>query len=208
MNVKDILKKIVLPIAGLFCWNMFCYRGAMLIQAAGNFTMHSVDLPVDDWIPLFVPSVHVYAEVCYVFWLVSLALVFLRGGKEAKRFALSIVIAEAVCALIFLVYPTTVVRPEIIGDGLSAKMLRLIYEVDNPVNLFPSVHCLGSWFGWIAVRGDKKIPKWYRVTAFVLMVLICVSTLTTKQHVFLDLVGGIALAEITYRAVGMFMKKE
>lgn len=207
MNAKKFFMRIVLPIAGLFCWNMFCYRGAMLIQASGNFTMHSVELPVDDWIPLVIPSVHIYLEVCYVFWLVSLVLVFLRGGREAKQFAVSLVIAEAISALIFLAYPTTAVRPEITGDGLSARMLRLVYELDDPVNLFPSVHCLGSWFGWIAVRKDEKIPKWYKVTAFVLMTLICISVLTTKQHVFLDLVGGIGLAEITYCAVGAVMKK-
>ena len=76
--------------------------------------------------------------------------------------------------------------------------MRLLYEVDAADNLFPSIHCLTSWLCVIAVRGNEKIPKWYRAASVLIALSICVSTLTTKQHVIADGIAGVLLAEGSY----------
>ena len=65
-------------------------------------------------------------------------------------------------------------------------------------NLFPSIHCLVSWFCFIGIISDIKIPKWYKVISFLSALAVFVSTLTTRQHVIVDVVGGVALAQICY----------
>ena len=74
----------------------------------------------------------------------------------------------------------------------------LVYRIDAADNLFPSIHCLVSWFCYIGIRGRKEIPMWYRGASCVMAVLVCVSTLTTKQHVIIDVAGGVLLAEACY----------
>ena len=75
---------------------------------------------------------------------------------------------------------------------------RFLYKIDAPTNLFPSIHCLVSWFCFIGIISDRKIPKWYKVMSFLIAVAVFVSTLTTRQHVIVDVVGGVVLAQICY----------
>lgn len=72
---------------------------------------------------------------------------------------------------------------------------RMLYSIDAADNLFPSIHCLVSWFCFLAVKGQKKIPIWYKAVSFILAVLVFLSTLFTKQHVIVDVAGGIFLAQ-------------
>ena len=90
-------------------------------------------------------------------------------------------------------------RPEITGSGFWKDAMRFLYWLDQPYNLFPSIHCAISWLCWDSVRGNERFPKWYRVLTFVCGVAVCISTLTTRQHVLADILGGIALAEICWR---------
>ena len=76
--------------------------------------------------------------------------------------------------------------------------MRFLYRVDTADNLFPSIHCLTSWFCYIGIRGRKEIPKGYRIFSCLMAVAVFVSTLTTKQHVLYDVVSGMLLAELSY----------
>ena len=70
--------------------------------------------------------------------------------------------------------------------------------MDSATNLFPSIHCLVSWFCFIGIRGQKSIPRAYRIFSCVFAVLVFVSTQVTKQHYIIDVIGGIAVAEAAY----------
>ena len=98
----------------------------------------------------------------------------------------------------FAFYPTTNVRPELVGNGIFVQGMRFLYQIDKPVNLFPSIHCMASWFCCIGIRGDKKVPGWYKIVSVMIAVLVFVSTLVTKQHVIVDVIGGVAVAELTW----------
>ena len=82
----------------------------------------------------------------------------------------------------------------------------MLYQVDRASNLFPSIHCLVSWLCFVGVRGKKHIPKWYQVCSCVMAIAVFVSTLTTKQHVVIDVLGGVILAEVSYWLMGKFVK--
>ena len=63
---------------------------------------------------------------------------------------------------------------------------------------FPSIHCLVSWFCFLGIKDQKRIPAWYKGVSFVLAVLVFLSTLFTKQHVLVDVAGGVILAQICF----------
>ena len=111
-------------------------------------------------------------------------------------------LAKAVCFLLFLLIPTTNVRPEITGKSVWDALMKLLYSIDAADNLFPSIHCLNSWLCWIGVRKNREIPAAYRYFSLVVAVAVCISTLTTKQHVIADVIGGVLLAELSYLIAG------
>lgn len=135
---------------------------------------------------------------CYLFWVVNYFLISLREKEIKYKFFTADFYARIICFLFFVFFPTTNVRPELTGDGIFIRGMRFLYEVDAPVNLFPSIHCMASWFCCIGLRGDKSVPGWYKKLSMVIAALVFVSTLTTKQHVFVDVLGGVAVAELTW----------
>ena len=114
------------------------------------------------------------------------------------RFFAADLLSRLVCFAIFLVFPTTNTRPVIEPEGFWNRVMLMVYQVDAADNLFPSIHCLVSWFCYIGLRGRREVPKWYRGVSCLLAVLVCISTLTTKQHVIVDVIGGVLLAEVCY----------
>ena len=74
-----------------------------------------------------------------------------------------------------------------------------LYSIDQPTNLFPSIHCLVSWFCFIGIKDREDIPKWYKVFSCIFAIMVFVSTQVTKQHYLVDVVGGVLIAELTFR---------
>ncbi|CCY70604.1 uncharacterized protein BN508_01112 [Eubacterium sp. CAG:161] len=75
-------------------------------------------------------------------------------------------------------------------------MTNLIYTLDSPDNLFPSIHCLESWVCFRGAMRCKKVGKVYKVIMLILALLVFASTVMVKQHVFVDIIGAILVVEI------------
>ena len=94
---------------------------------------------------------------------------------------------------------TTNTRPVLAGTDIWTQAVRFLYTVDKPINLFPSIHCMASWFSCIAVRKNRKISNWYKAFSVLMTVLVVISTLALRQHVWQDAAAGILLAEVTWQ---------
>ena len=62
----------------------------------------------------------------------------------------------------------------------------------------PFIHCLVSWFCFLGIKDQKRIPTWYKGVSFTLAVLVFLSTIFTKQHVLVDVAGGVILAQVCF----------
>ncbi len=193
--ISAVLPYGFLPLLVAFSFNMAVYGGARMI--AEDWHHYNVESPLDGLIPFWPPSVAVYLG-CYLFWAANYILIARQEKKEICQFFSADFISRAACLVIFLIFPTTNTRPAVEPTGFWNQAMRLVYSVDAADNLFPSIHCLVSWFCYIGLRGRKEIPLWYRFASLVMAVLVCISTLTTKQHVILDVAGGVLLAEICF----------
>lgn len=185
----------VLPLLSCVCVNFAVYSGIGKLTA--SWKHYDFTLSFDRAVPLLPWFASVYIG-CYLFWIVNYILIARQGKECCFRFVTADIMSRFVCAVFFLLLPTTNVRPELTGDGMWIEILRKIYEVDAPTNLFPSIHCLVSWFSYIGLRGRKNIPRTYRAFSCVFAVLVCVSTQVIKQHYIIDVFGGILLAEAAY----------
>lgn len=178
-----------------FIFNSVLYFGLQVFMKGAKH--HDFTSALDRGIP-FMPEWSIIYLGCFVFWGANYILAARQETEKWFRFAVADYSSRIVCAFFFIVLPTTNVRPEVVGDGFSQMLMRFVYQMDEASNLFPSIHCLVSWFCFIAIRGRREIPVWYRLFSCVMAVLVFASTLFTKQHVIVDVFGGVILAEVCY----------
>ena len=199
-QIKIVPQYMWVPLLLTVSCNALAYYGTRLVTA--NMVHYNLSNRLDDQIPLIPWTVVIYFG-CYVLWVVNYILGCRQERKTAFRFISADFLAKIICMICFVIFPTTNVRPIISGNTIWDVGMRLLYRMDAADNLFPSIHCLTSWFCYIAVRENDKIPLWYRRFSAFAAVLVFISTLTTKQHVLIDVVAGVALAEGCY----YFVKK-
>lgn len=197
---KTILpKEMWLPLMLTLVCNTIAYYGSRILNEG---RMHwNISNGFDDRIPFLPWTVTIYLG-CYLFWIVNYIIGCRQEKEWAFQFLSADLLAKLVCLLIFLIFPTTNVRPAVEGNSLWELVMQWLYRTDAADNLFPSIHCLTSCFCVIAVRKNQNIPVWYKRLSEVLAVSVYVSTLTTKQHVWMDVAAGIALAEGSYWFTG------
>ena len=182
------------PLIGCFLWNCLIYWGTQQIILGMELPVHDVTTALDRMVP-FQPAWAFVYVLSYPFWVVSYALTARESSREGWfRFVFADMLAKAICGVIFMAYPTTNIRPDIPGSGIWDWLMGLIYRLDSPLNLFPSLHCMASTMSWLGVRKCTSIPAWYRYFTLCFAVLIFASTLFTRQHCFADVIGGIGVA--------------
>ena len=185
------IRPLILALAA----NFIIYFGVS--QLRDHLTFHSLALPVDDRIPFFAPFIIFYI-LAYVQWIINYLLIAREGKAFCYHFIYGDVISKLFCLVFFLFFPTTLVRPEVTGHSICDQLVRLAYQIDAPVNLFPSIHCLESWCCIHAALRMKKTPRWYLPITIVMSLCVFASTLLVKQHVFVDIFGGILVFEAGY----------
>lgn len=188
----------VLPLLACFALNMLVYSGTMVL--CKDWHHYDLTTAFDRSVPLISAWMYIYFG-CYLFWIANYILKarIHRDDKSSfYRFVTTDMLSRVVCAFFYLVFPTTNVRPEVIGTGFSDRLLTFLYSIDQPVNLFPSIHCLVSWLCFAAIRKSPKVSIYYKVFSCVFALLVVASTQFTKQHYIADAVAGILLAELLY----------
>lgn len=184
-----------IPLLSVLFFNMITYYGTQLI--AGNFQHHDITVPLDDKIPFLSIFIVPYI-VAYLQWGIGYIVIARESKEHCFRILYGEIIAKALVFITFIVFPTTMVRPELHGSGLFYWLTEMIYNADTPVNLFPSIHCLESIFVFFGCLKMKTVGNWYKWTMGIISLLVCLSTVFVKQHVVLDIAGA-----AVYFAVGL-----
>lgn len=194
INKKRILRTLLPPVFAVTV-NCMVYWGAPFLTVGR--TAYNLSGNLDDLVPFLPPFIIVYFG-CYIFWVINYLLIAAQDDEHRYRFFTADLYSRLICLVIFVVFPTTNTRPELVGSDLWTQAVRVLYEIDKPTNLFPSIHCLVSWFCCVGLRGCDRIPGWYKWLSKVLAVLVFVSTLALRQHVLVDVIGGVLLAEVCW----------
>lgn len=170
---------------------------AKLIQMIFPFEYIDLTIGADQYFPFNPGWVLVYVET-FIFWLLAYTTIARENAQRACYLAAADMVNKFLCLLIFLFLPTTNVRPEFEVDGLFTFGMNIVYFLDTPTNLFPSMHCSIAWMAARLLLSSKHLK--HRPTtcicAFGFSVLVFLSTLFTKQHVILDVFGGVLVAEL------------
>ena len=121
---------------------------------------------------------------------------FRMPDKLFRAFAISTIAVMLTSYVVYILYPTYVVRPTVQGADWPHRLVAMLYANDQVNNAFPSGHTYNTVL--VALFWSRWQPKrrwlWWAIAAVILL-----STLYTRQHNLPDLVGGIAFAWLGYR---------
>lgn len=176
-----------------FVFNSLIYTGLQILMR--NAKHYDLTTDLDRAIP-FEPLWSIVYLGCFLFWAVNYILITRQGKEGWYRFAVGDYLSRIICGIFFILLPTTNVRPDVLGNGIGEILIRFVYSMDAPTNLFPSIHCLVSWLCFTGIRGRSYVPRWYRIFSAVFAVAVFASTLFTKQHYIVDVFAGVVIAEI------------
>lgn len=148
---------------------------------------------VDAWVP-FLP----WMLVPYLsLWLyVGIAPGLLRDFRSLAVYGLW---SGALCLTglaIFYVWPSQI--PPLPVDA-SAPGFALLQGIDAAGNACPSMHVAISVFTAVWIERTLRFigaPAWLRAINVLWLLAICVSTMAVRQHVALDVLGGVLLGGV------------
>lgn len=150
---------------------------------------------LDAQIPFVAQSVWVYLSL---FPAALIPLFVVRCPRLLRRTALAYAAVIATSLICFMVFPVTSAKlrvPPAILDVTrpSDWAVSLLYSVDPPYNLFPSLHLsiavLAAFSAW-------KAAKLYGAVMLIGVSVVAVSVCVIKQHFLLDALSGIVLAAV------------
>jgi hypothetical protein len=156
--------------------------------------------PLDSMIPFLPRTIFTYL---LVFPVSLLPLFVVRSRRLFRRVILAYAIAIVVSLAIFVAWPVTSVGLRADSAALDPTRftdwcVSVVYRLDPPVNLFPSLHLS---IAALTAAAAWKARRLYGVAALAGLVAIAVSICTVKQHFVLDGLGGLALAAMIGAAV-------
>ena len=152
---------------------------------------HPYLTPVDTWMPFLPGTVWIYlSHIGMLFtgwwWVVK--------NPACTRAFWALVLCSVLATFYFFFFPTELPRhtlDAISADPATTAAWAFLLQADHPTNSFPSMHVAMS--ALTAVGLMRSHPHWGWL-APVWTAAIALSTLTTKQHVLIDVMGGIGLA--------------
>lgn len=157
--------------------------------------LHDLKIFIDDLIPFYSPSIIIYC-LAFFQWIYACYLLCIQKNDSIYAYVHAIAIGSIIGFVIFIAYPTFIVRPIIETNSFFDRLTSFIYRADiGTTSAFPSFHCFCSTISFFIARdyANSKI----KIINLILSILIYASTVLTKQHVIVDIPSGILLALIS-----------
>lgn len=188
-----------IPFLGMLIINGLVFLGTRIIT--DNMYHYDLSCKLDEMIPF--ASVFVIPYVCaYLQWIIGFVMIANVGKEHCLYIFGGEIIAKLIIGVIYIAFPTTIMRPMIEANDIFSNMVALIYRVDPPTSLFPSIHCLESW---ICLRGCIRqdfFGKKYKFIMALMTISVFLSTVLIKQHVIWDVISAVIVGEL-----GLFLAR-
>ncbi len=144
-----------------------------------------------DWelaMPHLPEAVLVYVSVQTLYLLPPLALSVSRIARLGRAMLAAILIG----GLMFVLLPAELGFERATPKSWLEPIYAVIYRLDRPHNLFPSLHVALGTLVLLFLARDAGFPV--RLMYALWWLSLCASVLLTHQHHLLDVVGGLVLA--------------
>jgi membrane-associated phospholipid phosphatase len=153
---------------------------------------------VDHWVTFESAAMPLYLTL----WLyIALPLALLKNAREMVSYGWAWLALSATGLGIFFVYPTAV--PPFGVDWAQHPSVAYLKTIDVSGNACPSLHVAFAVFSavWLhRILNEMRVAASVRALSWSWCVGIVYSTLATRQHVALDVLGGIVLGLVVVTA--------
>lgn len=200
--MKNLIKKYkhvwILSYAFLYLpWFLYLERTV----TRNYYVMH---VALDDLIPF-----NEYFIIPYLLWFLYVAgtilYFFFTDKRDYYRLCIFLFTGMTISLMICTLFENgTDLRPVVDpGKNVCSWLVSVLHSADTSTNVFPSIHAYNSIGVHIAVMHSESLKKHraVRIGSFLLMFLICLSTVFLKQHSVVDVAGSMIMAYIMYPLV-------
>lgn len=172
-----------------------------------KYIIHSF---LDDMIPFCE-----YFAIPYYMWLLifpgSLIFYLFWDKEDFIKLCLVMFSGCTICFIAYIIFPSGLdLRPEITDNNILSRLMGLIWSLDTPTNVCPSLHVSTSCSIALTTLHSQKMKN-YRLLKYsicFLMMLICMSTVFVKQHSVIDVFWGFIVSGTFYMIVYHKEKKK
>lgn len=186
------------------------YLAGFCLLQARQIPLRTVHFALDYSIPFCEYFIIPYCA--WYFLLIGVGFyTLLKDKKSFVKYMLFMMIGYTACMLVYWVYPIAQdLRPAVFPrDNLCTELVGLIYSMDPPFNILPSMHVVGSFMCAAAITNCPTVKRTgSKVLISLLAAVISVSTVFVKQHSVLDTAAALALSIIIFFILYAPWKKE
>ena len=176
------------------------YLPAFFILEKVSSPKVTVYCPIDGLIP-FIPA-FVFPYFTWHLLIPIILIFFMIKDREAfLRLCFTMFTGMTAALFIYAIIPNGLnIRVPVTGNSLPEKICSLLYSIDTPTNVCPSIHVSSTVAISFSVQNAYSLKKHRAIRIFlhIISILIIVSTLFIKQHSIYDVIGGFVLTFILW----------
>jgi len=175
--------------------------GTGLYLATNHFpitTPHRLPL---HWIDKAIPFSPVTVWIYISEWIfLPIAYLRCRDLVGLNKYFYSYLALQLACMVIFVIWPTAYPRElhpldQAVTSEWTYYAFNNLRQTDTAANCCPSLHVAGLYLSIaIYIKGTRRDFLFFLIWG----TLIALSTLTTKQHYFIDLIAGLGIAGLIH----------
>ena len=180
----------------------FIYLFIFLILEKISFNKY---LYTETFIDEYIPFLEIFV-IPYLLWFPYIIFGFiffiLYDTKGFYRTCFYLFGGMYVCLFIYMIFPNAQgLRVSLDANSFLQNLLSFVYNVDTSTNVCPSIHVYNSIMMYVSLMKNElfKSNKFIVNLTGILTISICLSTIFTKQHAFIDGVFSIPLCLIFYQ---------
>jgi hypothetical protein len=171
-------------------WTGILFTGYLLTN---HFQMFKPSLLPETFIDKVIPFLP-WTVIPYLLLILGMYLfVFINHRQDFFTALIALTIAMLLNYVVYTFFPTTFDRPASPESGFALPVYLWLTSIDSPANCLPSNHittaAVGCWYLMQHRKGSRG-------PLLILFPLFAMTTLTTKQHYFVDIPSGMATAFI------------
>ncbi len=179
-----------------FLYALIYFPWFSIIEKHVTWHFHIVHMALDDMIPF-----NEFFIIPYLFWFpyvaIPLVYFFLTDKETFLKSCKFLFTGMTLFLIISTIYPNgAYLRPIVFKrDNIFTELVKILYKMDTPTNLFPSIHVYNALGTHLSICYSNKFmgSRAFKTGSLIIAILIVLSTMFIKQHSVFDVITAVVM---------------